>query len=58
MERTELLVDAGADIVVVDTAHGHSSRVIKAVEEIKKKYRWKVIKGVALTSMGLNFLNF
>ena len=45
MERTELLVDAGADIVVVDTAHGHSSRVIKAVEEIKKKYNVQVMAG-------------
>lgn len=45
MERTELLVDAGADIVVVDTAHGHSSRVIKAVKEIKKKYNVQVMAG-------------
>ena len=45
MERTELLVDAGADVVVVDTAHGHSSRVIKAVEEIKKKYNVQVMAG-------------
>ncbi len=43
--RTELLVDAGADIVVVDTAHGHSSRVIKTVEEIKKKYNVQVMAG-------------
>ena len=45
MERTELLIDAGADVVVVDTAHGHSSRVIKAVEEIKKKYNVQVMAG-------------
>tara|TARA_Y100000768_G_scaffold129937_1_gene96498 strand:- start:349 stop:1803 length:1455 start_codon:yes stop_codon:yes gene_type:complete len=45
MARTELLVDAGADVVVVDTAHGHSSRVIKAVEEIKKKYNVQVMAG-------------
>lgn len=32
--------------------------VLEKEKEIKKKYRWKVIKGVALTSMGLNFLNF
>lgn len=35
--RTELLVDAGCDLIVVDTAHGHSSRVIEAVARIKKQ---------------------
>lgn len=32
--------------------------VIEKEKEIKKKYTWKMIKGLALTSMGLNFLNF
>lgn len=45
MERTEMLIDAGVDVVVVDTAHGHSSRVIKAVEDVKKKYNIQVIAG-------------
>ncbi len=35
-ERTELLVDAGVDLVVVDTAHGHSKRVLEAVDRIKR----------------------
>ena len=35
-ERSEMLVDAGADIVVIDTAHGHSEGVAKAVERAKK----------------------
>ncbi|MEC7760462.1 MAG: IMP dehydrogenase [Pseudomonadota bacterium] len=35
-ERTEALIDAGADIVVIDTAHGHSRGVIEAVERAKK----------------------
>ncbi len=35
-ERTEALVDAQADVVVVDTAHGHSASVAKAVERIKR----------------------
>jgi len=35
LERTRMLVDAGADAVVVDTAHGHSARVIDAVSQIK-----------------------
>ena len=34
--RTELLVAAGCDLIVVDTAHGHSKRVLEAVTRIKK----------------------
>jgi IMP dehydrogenase len=34
--RTERLIDAGVDIIVVDTAHGHSSRVLEAVDRIKR----------------------
>ena len=45
MERTEMLIEAGVDVVVVDTAHGHSSRVIKAVSNIKKKYNIEVMAG-------------
>ncbi len=35
-ERTERLIDAGCDLIVVDTAHGHSRRVLDAVTRIKK----------------------
>ena len=35
-ERTEHLIAAGCDLIVVDTAHGHSSRVLEAVSRIKK----------------------
>src|SRR5262249_1727542 len=34
--RTEALIAAGVDVVVVDTAHGHSARVIEAVARIKR----------------------
>ncbi len=37
-ERIEALVEAGVDVLVVDTAHGHSLGVIKTIKEIKKKY--------------------
>jgi len=36
--RLEALVAAGTDVVVVDTAHGHSQGVIKTVRMIRKKY--------------------
>ncbi|UYO46549.1 IMP dehydrogenase [Rhodopseudomonas palustris] len=35
-ERTERLIEAGVDVVVVDTAHGHSARVLDAVTRIKR----------------------
>ena len=35
-ERSERLIEAGVDVVVVDTAHGHSSRVLDAVSRIKR----------------------
>lgn len=37
-ERVEALVDAGVDVIVVDTAHGHSQGVIERVRWIKKHY--------------------
>jgi IMP dehydrogenase len=38
MLRVDLLVDKGADLLVVDTAHGHSRNVLDTVRAIKKKY--------------------
>jgi len=35
-ERTEKLIAAGCDLIVVDTAHGHSKRVLEAVDRIKR----------------------
>lgn len=35
-ERSEALVDAGVDMIVIDTAHGHSASVAEAVERAKK----------------------
>ncbi len=37
-ERVAELVHCGVDVVIVDTAHGHSSYVLAAVEDIKKTY--------------------
>ena len=36
LERTAALIDAGADAIIIDTAHGHSSAVAKAVTAAKK----------------------
>ena len=38
MERAAALIKAGADVLVIDTAHGHSGRVLDAVRKVKQKY--------------------
>jgi IMP dehydrogenase len=38
LERAEALVKSRVDAIVIDTAHGHSSRVIEAVQQIKSKF--------------------
>jgi IMP dehydrogenase len=38
IKRAESLIEAGADIIIVDTAHGHSAGVIETVKQIKKLY--------------------
>ena len=37
-ERVELLVQAGVDVIVVDTAHGHSKGVLERVRWVKKNF--------------------
>jgi IMP dehydrogenase len=50
-ERSEALVDAGVDIVVIDTAHGHSEGVAKAVERLKRQSNMvQVIAGNVATA--------
>ncbi|MDO9451380.1 MAG: IMP dehydrogenase, partial [Stagnimonas sp.] len=51
-ERVEALVEAGVDVIVVDTAHGHSKGVLDRVEAIKKQYgdRLQVIGGNIATA--------
>ncbi len=44
-ERVELLVAAGVDVIVVDTAHGHSQAVLDRVSWVKKNYDVQVIGG-------------
>jgi len=38
LERTQALVDAGVDVVVVDTAHGHSQGVLETVTELRQNF--------------------
>lgn len=40
VERVQALSNAGADVIVIDTAHGHSQGVIKTIKDIRKKFRY------------------
>jgi IMP dehydrogenase len=52
MARVEALIRADVDVVVVDTAHGHSQNVLDTVKEIKRKYDIEVIAGNVATAEG------
>jgi len=50
-ERIEALIEAGSDVIVVDTAHGHSQGVLNRVQWIKRKYpKTQVIGGNIATA--------
>jgi IMP dehydrogenase len=50
--RIEKLIAADVDVVVVDTAHGHSQNVIETIREIKKNWKIEVIAGNVATAEG------
>jgi IMP dehydrogenase len=50
--RVEALIKADVDVVVVDTAHGHSRNVLDTVREIKKNYNIQLIAGNVATADG------
>src|SRR5205085_5558938 len=56
-ERTERLIAAGVDLVIVDTAHGHSSRVLDSVARIKRiSNKVQVVAGNIATAEGAKAL--
>ncbi len=57
IERAERLIEVGVDVLVVDTAHGHSQRVLDAVSHVKKMSNSvRVIAGNVATSAGTKAL--
>jgi IMP dehydrogenase len=50
IRRAELLAKAGADVIVIDTAHGHTSAVITTVKALKKRIAVDIIAGNVATS--------
>jgi IMP dehydrogenase len=57
LERAQALVDAGADVVVLDTAHGHSEMVLDAVTELRRTFpELPIIGGNVATGEGTEAL--
>jgi len=57
VERAAALFDAGVDVLVVDTAHGHSERVIDAVKRIRRLSNYtQIVAGNVATAAGAEAL--
>jgi len=57
LKRAEALIDAGADLIVVDTAHGHSEGVLQAVSAVRKiANKVQIIGGNVATADGAKAL--
>ena len=57
LKRAEALIDAGADVIVVDTAHGHSEGVLQAVSAVRKiANKVQIIGGNVATAEGAKAL--
>ncbi len=59
VDRIEALLNAGSDVIVIDTAHGHSTGVIKMIKEVRKKFRYaQLIAGnIGTYEAALDLLN-
>lgn len=51
-DRVKALIDAEVDLIIVDSAHGHSDNVIETVREVKKNFDIDVIAGNIATTQG------
>jgi IMP dehydrogenase len=52
VERAGELVKAGADVLSLDSAHGHSANVLRTLREVKRRYGCEVIAGNVATYQG------
>jgi len=52
LDRVAALIDADVDLIVVDTAHGHSKNVLDTVSAIKERYDIDVVAGNVATEQG------
>ncbi len=51
-ERAAALVKAGVDVLVIDVAHGHLTRTIEVVKEMKRRYKIQIVAGNVATAEG------
>lgn len=56
LERATALVSAGVDVLVVDTAHGHTQSVLDTVKELKSRFTLEVIAGNVATAEAVDSL--
>jgi IMP dehydrogenase len=56
MHRAQLLVKAGVDAIVIDTAHGHTATVMETLRKVKKSFDVNVIAGNVATVEGVTDL--
>lgn len=49
-DRAQALIEAGVDVITVDTAHGHSENVLRTVRTIKQRFKIEVIAGNIATA--------
>lgn len=54
--RVEALIKAGADVLLIDSAHGYSQKVIATLKSVKTKYKLDVIVGNVATASGAKAL--
>jgi len=51
-DRVAMLIEADVDLIVVDTAHGHSENVLRAIERIKSRHEIEIVAGNVATAAG------
>jgi IMP dehydrogenase len=56
IERAALLVESGADVLVIDTAHGHSNAVAKTLKALKRRFEVDIVAGNVATKEGASDL--
>lgn len=56
LDRVEVLVKAKVDVIVIDTAHGHSTQVVEVIKEIKRTFNIELIGGNVATFSGAESL--
>ena len=55
-DRAALIIDRGVDVLVVDSAHGHSQNVVETVRELKSQFEIDVVAGNVATAEGAKAL--